>query len=121
LSLETLAGTEWVLRAWDWSEPAPAVPEVTLQFRDGRFAGTSGCNRYSAAATAGNAPGDLTLGPAAGTRMACPEPQMAMESRFLAQLPRVQKFGFMAGELVLHFEKDGGTGTMFFAGRPLAP
>jgi hypothetical protein len=47
LSLDTLAATEWVLRAWDFDEAAPDEPEVTLNYKDGRFAGSSGCNRYS--------------------------------------------------------------------------
>lgn len=121
LSLATLAGSEWVLRAWDWNEPADATPAITLQFQDGRFAGTSACNRYGAPVTANTTPGDITVGPGMGTRMACPEPIMAAEDRYLKLLSRVKKFGFMAGELVLTYEKDAGMGTMFFAGRPLQP
>jgi heat shock protein HslJ len=118
LSLDTLAGTEWVLRAWDLEEPAPAEPEVTLAYKDGRLAGTSGCNRYTAAAKAGESLGDLAIGPAAGTRMACPEPQSAVETRFLKQLGGAKKFGFLLGRLALSYEKDGGAfGTMVFEGR----
>jgi heat shock protein HslJ len=118
LSLDTLAGTEWVLRAWDLEEPAPAEPEVTLAYQDGRVEGASGCNRYTAAAKAGATPGDLTVGPAAGTRMACPEPQSAVETRFLKQLGGAKKFGFLLGRLALSYEKDGGAfGTMLFEGR----
>jgi heat shock protein HslJ len=118
LSLDTLAGTQWVLRAWDLEEPAPAEPEVTLAYLDGRLAGTSGCNRYTASAKAGATPGDLTVGPAAGTRMACPEPQSAVEAQFLKQLGGAKKFGFLLGRLALSYEKDGGAyGTMLFEGR----
>ena len=122
LSLDTLAGTEWVLRAWDLEEPAPAEPEVTLAYMDGRLAGTSGCNRYTVGAKGGASPGDLTVGPAAGTRMACPEPQSAVEARYLEQLGGAKKFGFLLGRLAVSYEKDGGGfGTMLFEGRIPAP
>jgi heat shock protein HslJ len=118
LSLDTLAGTEWVLLAWDLEDPSPAEPEVTLAYKDARLAGTSGCNRYTAAAKSGASPGDLTIGPAAGTRMACPEPQSAVETRFLKQLGGAKKFGFLLGRLALSYEKEGGAGgTMLFEGR----
>jgi heat shock protein HslJ len=118
LSLDTLAGTEWVLRAWDLAEPAPAEPEVTLAYQNDRIAGTSGCNRYTAAATAGDSAGELAIGPAAGTRMACPEPASAVETRFLKQIRGARKFGFRLGRLAVGYEKDGGAyGTMLFEGR----
>lgn len=91
---------------------------MTLAYMDGRLAGTSGCNRYTAAAKAGATPGDLTVGPAAGTRMACPELQSAVETRFLKQLGGAKKFSFLLGRLALSYEKDGGAfGTMLFEGR----
>ena len=121
LSPETLAGLEWVLRQWAWNEAAAAEPEVTLVYRDGKINGRSGCNRYFAAVTAGEQPGDLRIGAAAGTRMACPEPATSVESRFLAQLQGVRKFGFMAGQLVLTYEKDGNTAAMLFDPRTSLP
>ena len=119
LSLATLAGTEWVLRSWAWDEAAPSEPEVTLVVEHDRFAGRSGCNRYVAPVTADAMPGALRLGPAAGTRMACPEPAAGVELRFLSQLQGVKRFGFMAGQLALSYEKDGVQGTMLFMGRTL--
>jgi heat shock protein HslJ len=121
LSLDALAGTEWVLRGWGFNDPAPAEPEVTLTYQDGRFAGTSGCNRYFGSAKAGEMPGDLAVGPTAGTRMACPEPQSAVEARFLKQLGGAQKFGFLLGQLAVSYQTEGGVwGTMLFEGRPPA-
>jgi heat shock protein HslJ len=118
LSLDTLAGAEWVLRAWDLEEPAPAEPEVTLTCKDGRLTGTSGCNRYNAAAKAGDQPGDLSVGPAAGTMMACPEPQSAVETRYLKQLAGAIRYGFMFGHLAITYRTDGGAvGVMLFEGR----
>jgi len=122
LSLDTLAGTEWVLRAWSFDEPAPTEPEITLTYRDGRFAGRSGCNRYTAPAKAGDLPGNLSVGPVASTRMACPENESAVEARFLRQLGTAKKFGFTLGRLGITYEaEDGGLGTMLFDGRTLPP
>jgi heat shock protein HslJ len=120
LGPDAIGGGEWVLRAWDVGEPAPDEPAVTLAFRDGRLAGTSGCNRYTAQATAGAAPGDVSLGPAASTRMAClEEPAASVEARYLAQLGAVRRLGFHLGRLALTYEKEGGAlGTMLFDERP---
>jgi heat shock protein HslJ len=114
----TLEGTEWVLRSWSWKDAAPDTSSITLQYRDGRFVGNSGCNRYVAPIKAGDAPGDIAVGHAAGTRMACPDPAGALESRFLAQLGGVRKFGFMAGQLALTYTRDGVTDVMLFDAQP---
>ena len=72
--------------------PVPAGVTITMEFgADGRISGRSGCNRYTGSfAYAGET---LTLSPLAGTRMACPPPQMEAEQRFhaaVAQVTRVQ-------------------------------
>jgi heat shock protein HslJ len=117
LTLDTLAGKEWVLRAWNVGEAAPNQPEVTLVYQDGRLSGTSGCNRYTTTPKVGDMPGDLTVGQVVGTRMACPEPQSAVEARFLRQLEGTRKFGFFLGQLSITYEGDGKFGVMLFDGR----
>ncbi len=118
LSPEVLGGgAEWVLRSWDIGEPAPAEPEVTLVSRDDRIGGSSGCNRYTAPVEAGAAPGDLELGPAAATKMMCPEAAMQVEDRFLRQLGATTKLGFHLGRLALTYTTDEGAGTMLFERR----
>lgn len=121
LSLDAVAGSEWVLRRWSWDEPAPVTPEVTLSYVDGRLAGSSGCNRYTAPVTAGEVPGDLSVGVTIGTRMACPEPAASVEDRFLSLLGGTVKYGFVLGELALTYQMDDGTvGSMLFESRPAA-
>src|SRR5580765_4920282 len=66
LSLATLAGTVWILRAWDISAPAESEPVVTLSYGAGRFTGTGGCNRYFAAVEDGAMAGEVKVGPLAG-------------------------------------------------------
>jgi heat shock protein HslJ len=115
LSVDVLAGTEWVLKAWAWEEAAPEAPEVTLRLDGGRLAGSAGCNGYFAPVTAGGSPGDLRVGPAGSTRKMCPEAEMAVEQRFLGQLAGVTRLRFVAGQLALPYTKpDKSFGVMLF-------
>ena len=115
LSIEAIADTEWVLRGWAWDEPAPAAPEVTLTLDGARLVGSAGCNTYFAQVKAGDAPGDLTVGPAGATRKMCPEPAMSVEARFLQQLSGVTQLRFVAGQLALRYTKPDRTiGAMMF-------
>ncbi len=114
VSLADLGGVEWVLRGFDVDEPLSADPQVTLVFDGPRIAGGSGCNRYFGEARAGARPGELSFGPIGATRMACPEPAMAIEQRYLLALGGVQRFGFLAGRLALHWIHDGEAGTLLF-------
>ena len=109
-----MAGTDWALRAWTGTEPAASETAVTLRFEGGRFEGHAGCNRYTAAVEAGDQPGDIAVGPVAGTRMMCPDPVMASETRFLRRLGGARKFTFVAGQLALTTELDGTLSVMFF-------
>ncbi len=117
LSLETIGDTRWVLREWGLGEAAPEEPEVTLRYDDERLTGNSGCNRYFASVTQGEMPGDVSVGRIDSTRMACPEPETAVEARFLSQLEGVDTYGFMAGELMLGYSTNDGSGVMTFERR----
>jgi heat shock protein HslJ len=114
LSPDALAGTEWVLRSWKMDTPAPSEPVVTLSFNPGQFSGRSGCNSYFAGVTTGGSPGELKVGPAGSTQMACPEPVMEVESRYLRQLRAVSRLGFMATRLMLTYQTDGEGQVMLF-------
>ena len=117
LGPEVLRGGEWVLRSWGLDEAASATPEVTLESTDGRWTGHSGCNRYSAAVSPGATPGEVKLGPAIGTRMACPDHAGAVEARYLRALAGVKKFSFQGGRLALTYEIDGTLGVLLFERR----
>ncbi len=114
LTLQAIAGPAWQLHAWDRAERVAEPVRVTLSYADGQFLGVSACNRYAAGVVSGSAPGDVEVGPARGTRMACPEPAMSAESRFLEQLAATRKFGFLLGRLALTYEREGGMGMMLF-------
>jgi heat shock protein HslJ len=118
LSLATLGGAEWVLRAWAWDEPAPASPVVTLKLEGTRLVGFAGCNSYFAPAKTGRQPGDLKVGTVGSTRKACPPPEMAAETRFLQQLAGVSRMRFAADQLALSYAgKDNSSGVMLFERR----
>ena len=88
---------------------------MTLSYDAGRFTGTGGCNRYFAVVEGGALPGAVKMGPLAGTRMACPEPQPSVEARFLEQLSGARTFGFMLGRLAISYMRgDASRGTMLF-------
>ena len=118
LSLADLAG-EWQLTHFGRDEPAGEGIGITLRFEGegagGRLSGSSGCNRYVGTVAPADAPGALSVDPAiAVTRMACPEPQMAAEQRFLQALANASSFSFLAGRLVLTWSDGDAGGSLRF-------
>jgi heat shock protein HslJ len=117
LSVATLEGTEWVLTRLKKDHHLPEGTEVSMEFADGKVAGHSGCNRFSASVENGAAPGEIRIGPAMGTRMACPEEQMNVESEFLDLLGHVSTYRFIAGQLVLTGDKENYMYSLKFSAR----
>ncbi len=114
LTMGTLAANEWQLVSIDGQPvPADAKPPV-IHFEREAVRGFAGCNRFSAPIKE-TAPGEIDIGQAAATRMACPEPEMDLEQKFLTRLDKVTGYTFLAGRLALTWtDKDGG-GLMLFA------
>lgn len=108
LSLSILEGSDWLLTHINRQEPLPDDAEVTLSFGAGQISGTSACNRYSAGIEEGDMPGDILIGPAMGTRMACPEPLMEVESLYLKALAQVTSFSFFSGSLAMNGRDEDG-------------
>lgn len=80
---DRLAGSEWGMEGED---------KPFIQFgANGRVSGNSGCNRFTGAYEVAE-DGSIKIGPLAATRMACPEPEMALEAKFLADLDSVRRF-----------------------------
>jgi heat shock protein HslJ len=121
LSVKAIGDTEWVLKAWNFDEPAPINPEVTLIYRDGQFVGKSGCNRFFVSVKDREMAGDISVGLGGSTKMACPDSAMAVEDRFLDLLSRAKKFGFMDTRLALSYENDGVWKVMLFENRKAQP
>ena len=120
--LEAIAERDWVLQAWSATEPAAAEPPVTLRYAEGRFAGKSACNRYTGPVTPGEVTGECTVGAIASTRMMCPPPIFAVESRYLTALARATHVGLRGDRLAITYAtEDGGTATLFFREAPARP
>jgi len=108
-ALHQLEGVDWRLVALrDEGGALAALPDgvtVSARFEDGRVAGTSGCNRYTAGyLVTGEA---LEIAPAAGTMMACEEPAMRVEAAYLAGLGSVTTARQDGTDLLLA-DADGG-------------
>ena len=71
----------------------------TLTFEENRASGHAGCNRWFAALTRDGA--QLRFGDVGTTRMACAEPAMAAEARFLAMLQVIRSTRMDGDDLIL--------------------
>ncbi len=114
LSWATLDGSAWVLHSWSVVEETASEPSLTLVAGSGTASGASGCNRFSLAVEDGASPGEVSFGPAAGTRKACPSSLMDIEKRYLRRLAQVKKLAFVAGRLALSYQDSEGWDRMLF-------
>jgi heat shock protein HslJ len=92
----------WTVEALDGAALSEtAEVDITFDPKSGRVFGTSGCNRFSGGFTLTGE--GLGFGAAAGTMMACPEDQMAVEQAFLSGLTTISRFDIAAdGALELY-------------------
>jgi len=97
-----LEGPTWrltqVAHAGGQLHAVPDSIEATATFAEGAVSGSGGCNRYTASYVAEG--GKLTIGSAAATMMACPEPQTSIEQPFLAALAVVTTYRIEDGQLI---------------------
>jgi heat shock protein HslJ len=87
-----LEGDPWVLTQMLNADGESEIVDVGVnaEFDGSTMSGISGCNNYNTSYEAtGN---EISFGPIAGTQMACPEPQMSVETRYLELLATVATF-----------------------------
>jgi heat shock protein HslJ len=112
ITIGTLASIEWMLVSID-GQPIPAgLKPPVVHFEVNSVRGSAGCNRFTAPVKE-TAPGELHIGPAAATKMACPPAEMELEQKFLALFEKASRYTFVAGQLALT-GKDG-TGALLFS------
>jgi heat shock protein HslJ len=85
-----LVGTDWVLENLAGGEVAPNV-RATLSFPEaGKVAGNGSCNRFFGQSQIAGT--EIKLGPLGSTRMACPEPLMSQETKYLNALQAAERY-----------------------------
>ena len=118
LSLADLGGQEWVLVELGRDQYLPKDVEITLLVQDERVSGSSGCNKYFAGVMAPKA-GEFAFNGMGATRMACPEPLMDFERRYLSALAGARGYRFLAGHLAVNCETEDGLTVLLFSPRDL--
>jgi len=113
LSLADLEGPEWTLTELGWDQPVPEGVDITLVFEDGKVSGNGGCNRYFGGVSS-EVPGELTFSAMGATRMACEEPAMGFEQRYLAALSTASQYSFIACRLAVSCVTEDGVVTLLF-------
>jgi heat shock protein HslJ len=93
-----LEGTQWTLSS-SASADAPGDEAPTLMLEEGNASGFGGCNTFSGGYELDGE--SITIGPLAGTLMACEEPKMAAEAFYLPALEAADAWTVEGGELVL--------------------
>jgi len=108
---QDLAGTSWDLIAYnngnDGFESVYGDEAPSAAFgEDGTLSGFAGCNSFSSSWKTGD-DGTIEIGPAAATRMACPDEQvMTQETRYLELLEQAGTYTVTGATLEM-FDADG--------------
>jgi heat shock protein HslJ len=110
----TLSGSWRLANMTAGNSPMPMLPseELTLEFADGRVAGSGGCNRFMGGyETTGQ---NLSIGPLASTFKACEEPIMSQEMNYLQALQGAQRYELNDQGLTITYQTDQGSGVLRF-------
>lgn len=118
ISIKDLLGVNWQLVKMNWKEKLPQAVRISLQFKSNgsqyQVTGNSGCNRFNGALKEGKTTGNISIGPVAGTRMACDQELMFWEDKFLKALSHTRSYSFINGNLALEWQDEAAVSTMFF-------
>lgn len=115
-----LEETTWQAAFIDDGERGPVyvIPgsQITLIINGDKVSGSGGCNNYTTTGTFSD--GEVTMGPAVSTRMACAEPQgvMDQEQRYLNVLATATSYAQGASSLILYNSAD--EPVILFGARP---
>lgn len=103
---QAIADGRWELIASSFAAGGrlPGARRPTLEFKDGRLAAYSGCNRATGSVV--EAEGRMAVGRLATTRMACPEPVASFEERFFKLIDSEPLLRIEGEELVLVAGED---------------
>jgi len=115
VSLNDLMGTNWTLVDFNLdNDPVQGDTMITAAFADGNVSGSAGCNNYNAAVSSDGGQA-LTVGPAISTMMACEEPAMSQETKYLTALQGAMQWSYYLGNLAITYQtEDGNVGTLVY-------
>lgn len=114
-SIADLGGPEWRLESFSESEAVPADVTITLAVGGEQISGNSGCNRYMGSIKNGDVPGQIVIGPLAGTRMACAPSQNEAEARYNTALQHATSFAIQDGRLLISYQDGDSTKTLTYS------
>lgn len=102
----SLVGTNWKLETLNGKSPIDKSEITAIFGADGGLYGSAGCNSYRTKYQVGGQ--EITINPAATTRMACSEPAgvMEQESVYLSSLESAKTFKIIGYRLELYDEGD---------------
>ena len=90
---------------------------ISAAFANGQVSGSAGCNNYNATVSSEGGQA-LTIGPAISTMMACEEPAMSQETKYLSALQGAMQWSYYLGNLAITYQtEDGNIGTLVYAPR----
>jgi len=91
----------------------PQATKLTAEFSDGHISGSGGCNRFMGGY---HTQGDqLSIGPLASTFMACEQPVMGQEMKYLAALQGAQRYEIdRQGQLTIFYRTEQESGVLRF-------
>lgn len=96
--------------------PMPMLPssntELTADFVGDRVSGSGGCNRFMGGFQ--TQADQLSIGPLASTFMACEEPIMTQETRYLTALQGAQRYEVDQGQLTIFYQTEKASGVLRF-------
>jgi heat shock protein HslJ len=96
----SLSNSEWLLKSLTGNDVLDSV-QATLAFpEEGKIAGKGSCNRFfGTVEIKGDA---IKLSPLGSTRMACPEPAMNQEAKYLETLQSAERFEWKDPYLLIY-------------------
>lgn len=115
LDLAAVVKGPWRLVSFGAGDDLSEEVEVTLEYADGRFSGSTGCNRYQVAVKDAGAPGGIEVGVPTSTRRACEGAAAAVETLFLKCLASATEVSFAGpGRFEMTYKLGENYGTMTF-------
>lgn len=118
----SIAGSWRLVNMTESSAPTPMVPaadtELTADFAGDRISGSGGCNRFMGGYQTQS--GQLSIDTLASTQMACEEPVMNQEMKYLMALEGAQRYEVNdQGELQIFYQTEQESGVLRFVSQTI--